>query len=172
MEEAYKGRPEPSAGDQQAIPHDALPQHLRLALRPCARARLPHTEPWQLETWRAARLWTRGTPWGGSILVSIPVYWCGHRRLAWVADWRYSSACAGRHCTRVPTSSRRRLSRSLVHPLISSLTGSRLTEMCLISPGLNTAANHGFLSRDGVTNFNELVAAQQNLYNVRSLSIR
>jgi hypothetical protein len=44
--------------------------------------------------------------------------------------------------------------------------------MCLISPGLNTAANHGFLSRDGVTNFNELVAAQQNLYNVRSLSIR
>ncbi len=33
-------------------------------------------------------------------------------------------------------------------------------------PGLNTAANHGFLSRDGITTFNELVAAQQNVYNV------
>ena len=33
-------------------------------------------------------------------------------------------------------------------------------------PGLNTAANHGFLSRDGITTFNELVDAQQNLYNV------
>lgn len=33
-------------------------------------------------------------------------------------------------------------------------------------PGLNTAANHNFLSHDGVTTFNELVDAQQNLYNV------
>ena len=33
-------------------------------------------------------------------------------------------------------------------------------------PGLNTAANHGFLARDGITTFNELVDAQQNLYNV------
>jgi hypothetical protein len=51
-------------------------------------------------------------------------------------------------------------------------------------PGLNTAANHGFLrsvrkervgelhademnvSRDGITTFDELVAAQQNVYNV------
>jgi hypothetical protein len=33
-------------------------------------------------------------------------------------------------------------------------------------PGLNAAANHGFLSRDGITTFNELVAAQQNVYNV------
>lgn len=33
-------------------------------------------------------------------------------------------------------------------------------------PGLNTAANHGFLAHDGVTTFNELVDAQQNLYNV------
>lgn len=33
-------------------------------------------------------------------------------------------------------------------------------------PGLNTAANHGFLSRDGIVTFNELVDAQQNLYNV------
>ncbi|KAL8707502.1 MAG: hypothetical protein Q9220_007492 [cf. Caloplaca sp. 1 TL-2023] len=33
-------------------------------------------------------------------------------------------------------------------------------------PGLNTAANHHFLSHDGITNFTELVDAQQNLYNV------
>lgn len=33
-------------------------------------------------------------------------------------------------------------------------------------PGLNVAANHGFLARDGITTFNELVDAQQNLYNV------
>lgn len=33
-------------------------------------------------------------------------------------------------------------------------------------PGLNTAANHNFLAHDGVTTFNELVDAQQNLYNV------
>lgn len=33
-------------------------------------------------------------------------------------------------------------------------------------PGLNAAANHNFLSHDGVTNFNELVDAQQNVYNV------
>ena len=33
-------------------------------------------------------------------------------------------------------------------------------------PGLNTAANHNFLARDGITTFNELVDAQQNLYNV------
>lgn len=33
-------------------------------------------------------------------------------------------------------------------------------------PGLNTAANHNFLSHDGITNFNELVDAQQNVYNV------
>lgn len=32
--------------------------------------------------------------------------------------------------------------------------------------GLNTAANHGFLARDGITSFSELVDAQQNLYNV------
>ena len=33
-------------------------------------------------------------------------------------------------------------------------------------PGLNTAANHNFLAHDGITTFNELVDAQQNLYNV------
>lgn len=33
-------------------------------------------------------------------------------------------------------------------------------------PGLNTAANHGFLARDGIVTFNELVDAQQNVYNV------
>lgn len=33
-------------------------------------------------------------------------------------------------------------------------------------PGLNAAANHGFLARDGVTTYAELVDAQQNLYNV------
>lgn len=33
-------------------------------------------------------------------------------------------------------------------------------------PGLNAAANHGFLARDGITTFDELVDAQQNLYNV------
>jgi len=33
-------------------------------------------------------------------------------------------------------------------------------------PGLNAAANHNFLSHDGITNFVELVDAQQNLYNV------
>jgi len=33
-------------------------------------------------------------------------------------------------------------------------------------PGLNAAANHGFLARDGIVTFNELVDAQQNLYNV------
>ncbi|KAB8760611.1 hypothetical protein FH972_026603 [Carpinus fangiana] len=33
-------------------------------------------------------------------------------------------------------------------------------------PGLNAAANHGFLSRDGIVTFNELVDAQQNVYNV------
>lgn len=33
-------------------------------------------------------------------------------------------------------------------------------------PGLNTAANHHFLSHDGITTFTELVDALQNLYNV------
>lgn len=33
-------------------------------------------------------------------------------------------------------------------------------------PGLNTAANHNFLSHDGVTNFTELIDAQQNMYGV------
>ncbi|EME40707.1 hypothetical protein DOTSEDRAFT_74297 [Dothistroma septosporum NZE10] len=33
-------------------------------------------------------------------------------------------------------------------------------------PGLNTAANHNFLSHDGIVTYNELVDAQQNLYNV------
>ncbi|KAH9881250.1 hypothetical protein J1614_001746 [Plenodomus biglobosus] len=33
-------------------------------------------------------------------------------------------------------------------------------------PGLNAAANHNFLSHDGVVTFNELVDAQQNVYNV------
>jgi hypothetical protein len=33
-------------------------------------------------------------------------------------------------------------------------------------PGLNAAANHNFLSHDGITNFDELVDAQQNVYNV------
>jgi len=33
-------------------------------------------------------------------------------------------------------------------------------------PGLNTLANHGFLSRDGITTYTELVAALQNVYNV------
>jgi len=32
-------------------------------------------------------------------------------------------------------------------------------------PGLNTLANHGFLSRDGLTTYTELVAALQNAYN-------
>lgn len=31
---------------------------------------------------------------------------------------------------------------------------------------MNAAANHGFLAHDGITTFNELVDAQQNLYNV------
>lgn len=38
--------------------------------------------------------------------------------------------------------------------------------MTLIDGLQNTAANHGFLARDGVTTFNELVNAQQNIYNV------
>ncbi|KAK1056955.1 hypothetical protein LTR33_013763, partial [Friedmanniomyces endolithicus] len=33
-------------------------------------------------------------------------------------------------------------------------------------PGLNAAANHKFLAHDGITTFNELVDAQQNIYNV------
>jgi hypothetical protein len=33
-------------------------------------------------------------------------------------------------------------------------------------PGLNVAANYGFLARDGIVTFNELVDAQQNIYNV------
>ncbi|KAF2765366.1 Cloroperoxidase [Teratosphaeria nubilosa] len=33
-------------------------------------------------------------------------------------------------------------------------------------PGLNTAANHNFLSHDGIVTYNELVDAQQNVYNV------
>lgn len=33
-------------------------------------------------------------------------------------------------------------------------------------PGLNTAANHNFLSHDGITTFTELVDAQQNVYGV------
>ncbi|KAK5117240.1 hypothetical protein LTR62_005857 [Meristemomyces frigidus] len=33
-------------------------------------------------------------------------------------------------------------------------------------PGLNAAANHNFLAHDGITTYNELVDAQQNLYNV------
>ncbi|KAL8838635.1 MAG: hypothetical protein Q9170_002081 [Blastenia crenularia] len=38
-------------------------------------------------------------------------------------------------------------------------------------PGLNTAANHHFLSHDGITTFAELVDAQQNLYNVATLGV-
>ncbi|KAF2422624.1 Cloroperoxidase [Tothia fuscella] len=33
-------------------------------------------------------------------------------------------------------------------------------------PGLNAAANHNFLAHDGITTFDELVDAQQNVYNV------
>lgn len=33
-------------------------------------------------------------------------------------------------------------------------------------PGLNVLANHQFLAHDGITTFNELVDAQQNVYNV------
>ncbi|KAF2231593.1 Cloroperoxidase [Viridothelium virens] len=33
-------------------------------------------------------------------------------------------------------------------------------------PGLNAAANHGFLSRDGITNYTEVVDAVQNVYNM------
>ncbi|KAH4202786.1 hypothetical protein HBH42_022670 [Parastagonospora nodorum] len=33
-------------------------------------------------------------------------------------------------------------------------------------PGLNAAANHNFIARDGITTFNELMDAQQNLWNV------
>lgn len=33
-------------------------------------------------------------------------------------------------------------------------------------PGLNAAANHGFLARDGIVTYGELVDAQQNMYNV------
>lgn len=40
------------------------------------------------------------------------------------------------------------------------------------SPGLNIAANYGFLSRDGLPTFDELVAAQQNMYNVSAVSYR
>lgn len=51
--------------------------------------------------------------------------------------------------------------RTYLHdtPFIPTLTHDRC-------PGLNTAANHGFLARDGITTFNELVDAQQNVYNV------
>merc|ERR1712000_185681 len=33
-------------------------------------------------------------------------------------------------------------------------------------PGLNAAANHGFIARDGITNYTELVDAVQNVYNM------
>ncbi|KAL9064901.1 MAG: hypothetical protein Q9161_008575 [Pseudevernia consocians] len=33
-------------------------------------------------------------------------------------------------------------------------------------PGLNTAANHNFISHDGITTYAELLDAQQNIYNV------
>lgn len=33
-------------------------------------------------------------------------------------------------------------------------------------PGLNTAANHNFIAHDGITTYNELMDAQQNLYNL------
>ncbi|CZR67509.1 uncharacterized protein PAC_17408 [Phialocephala subalpina] len=33
-------------------------------------------------------------------------------------------------------------------------------------PGLNAAANHGFIARDGISNYSELVDAVQNVYNV------
>lgn len=36
-------------------------------------------------------------------------------------------------------------------------------------PGLNVLANHGFLARDGITTYNELVDAQQNVYNTGAL---
>jgi hypothetical protein len=35
---------------------------------------------------------------------------------------------------------------------------------------MNLAANHGFLSRDGIVTFDELVAAQQNIWNVSDIS--
>lgn len=33
-------------------------------------------------------------------------------------------------------------------------------------PGLNTLANHGFISRDGITTYSEMIAALQNVYNL------
>lgn len=33
-------------------------------------------------------------------------------------------------------------------------------------PGLNAAANHNFIARDGITTYNELVDAVQNVYNM------
>lgn len=35
-----------------------------------------------------------------------------------------------------------------------------------MNSGLNTAANHNFLAHDGIVTYNELVDAQQNVYNV------
>ncbi|GIZ49912.1 hypothetical protein CKM354_001292900 [Cercospora kikuchii] len=49
------------------------------------------------------------------------------------------------------------------HQFIAPRAGRDIRGPC---PGLNTAANHGFLARDGITTFNELVDAQQNVYNV------
>lgn len=65
------------------------------------------------------------------------------------------------------------------HPSIGAFRGpwyvpfivigrARITHYSFASPGLNAPANHGFLSRDGVTNFEELVAMMQNVYNVRN----
>lgn len=40
------------------------------------------------------------------------------------------------------------------------------TDICGPCPGLNAAANHNFLARDGITTYAELIDAQQNPYNV------
>jgi hypothetical protein len=37
---------------------------------------------------------------------------------------------------------------------------------------LNAAANHGFIARSGLTTFDEIVAAQQNVWNVSASSAR
>jgi len=48
----------------------------------------------------------------------------------------------------------------------SSTRNVSVTDLLNRCPGLNAAANHGFLARDGITTYNELVDAQQNVYNV------
>ncbi|KAF7192196.1 Aromatic peroxygenase [Pseudocercospora fuligena] len=85
-----------------------------------------------------------------------------HQNAAPIAEGQYNNARNGRKGNerggyRVPAAG------DTVHQFQAPRAGRDIRGPC---PGLNTAANHNFLARDGITTYTELVDMQQNVYNV------